>query len=71
MFARTLTHGDHTRQFSIRDAGTGGWELHEERDSQVVRHVRYHDWHRVERARAALELEVADLERDGWTAATA
>jgi len=69
MFAKTLTHDGHTRQFSIHEAGTDGWQLHETQDSRVVRLARYRDWHRVERARRALELQVAHLERNGWTAA--
>jgi hypothetical protein len=33
-----------------------GWEVREERNSQVVTCVLYRDWHRVERALHALEL---------------
>jgi hypothetical protein len=66
MFAKTLTHLGHTRQFTIRNLSGDGWEVHDEQDSRILRHVRYTDWHRVERALAAFELEVAGLERDGW-----
>jgi hypothetical protein len=34
-----------------------GWELKEERDHRVVREAIYTDWHRVERAVRAFELE--------------
>jgi hypothetical protein len=32
----------------------------------VVRLVEYHDWHRVERARRSMTLEVHELEAAGW-----
>ena len=67
MFAKILTHDGHTRQFTIRDAGAAGWEVLEQQDDRVTRDVHYTDWHRVERALAGFELEVALLERDGWT----
>ena len=41
------------RRFTITNAGSAGWEVREEQDSQVIRSVRYTDWHRVERARMA------------------
>jgi len=68
MFAKILTHDGHTRQFTIRDAGAAGWEVLEQQDDRVTRDVHYTDWHRVERALAGFELEVALLEREGWTA---
>src|SRR5437588_274822 len=37
--------------------------------SRVIRWVRYRDWHRVERARAAFALEAALLEESGWNEA--
>jgi hypothetical protein len=68
MFVRILTHGPHTRQFTIRDAGDAGWEVREQQDDRITREVHYTDWHRVERALAGFELEAALLERDGWRA---
>jgi hypothetical protein len=66
MLFMQLARGASTRCFSIRDAGIQGWELTEEQDHRPVRTVRYTDWHRVERAAALINLEVADLERSGW-----
>jgi len=40
-----------TRRYSIA-ATEAGWEVREERDSEVVRKVQLPDWLRVERARA-------------------
>jgi hypothetical protein len=67
MLVMQLARGTSTRQFLIRDTGAGGWELTEERDQTRVRTVKYTDWHRVERAVALIGLEVAGLEREGWT----
>jgi hypothetical protein len=39
--------------------GTVGWDVREEDDSRVVRQTTYQDWHRVERAMHAFELEGA------------
>ncbi len=66
MLVMQLARGTSTLSFSIRDTGTGGWELAEDRDQRRVRTVKYTDWHRVERAAALINLEVAGLERDGW-----
>jgi hypothetical protein len=67
MLLLELARGSSTRSFSIHDARIGGWEFTEERDRTRVRTVKYTDWHRVERAAALISLEVADLERQGWT----
>lgn len=39
--------------------GTVGWDVREEHDSRVVRQTTYQDWHRVERAMQAFELQGA------------
>lgn len=62
-----LARGASTKAFAIREAGMEGWELTEDADFRRVRTVRYIDWHRVERAAALIQREVADLERQGWT----
>lgn len=67
MLVMELARGGRTHNFSIRDAGVEGWELTEDLDRKRVRTVKYTDWHRVERAAALINLEVADLEREGWT----
>ncbi len=49
MFSKSLRYQEQTRRYSIEQTDAG-WEVREERDSAVVKQVRYQDWHRVERA---------------------
>jgi hypothetical protein len=65
MFVLHLARGEQTRQYSIRDA-LEGWTLEKRENARTVRIVRFEDWHHVERAIAAVEGEVAKLEREGW-----
>jgi hypothetical protein len=65
MFTRHLRNADHTRRYSIAET-PAGWEVRKEQDSQVIRRVEYTDWHRVERARRSITLEVNALEAAGW-----
>ena len=65
MFSKSLKNQDQTLRFSI-DATDAGWEVREERDSQVVRTVHYQDWHRVERARRSIAIELDALQQKGW-----
>ena len=69
MFVKELHRGGHTRKFSIRDQGTSGWEVRDEHDDRVLKHVHYSDWHRVERALNMFALTIDDLESKGWSAA--
>ena len=64
-FSKKVQFLDHTRRYSIAETG-GGWEVREERDSQVVRQAQYQDWHRVERARRSITIELNDLRDKGW-----
>jgi len=64
-FTKKLQYLDHTRRYSIV-ATHDGWEVREERDSQVVRQKHYQDWHRVERAKRSIANELADLRTKGW-----
>lgn len=58
MFTREFVAAGQTTRFTItRDAQ--GWEVREERDTTVVKHARYGDWHRVERAMQTFELAQA------------
>jgi hypothetical protein len=66
MYARSFRKAAHTRRFSIRDTGTSGWEVLDEKDSKVLKSVLYDDWHRVERAKAAFALEANQLRDSGW-----
>ena len=65
MFTRSLRNAEHTRRYTIAET-SAGWEVRQEQDSQVVRRVHYHDWHRVERARRSIAHELNELEAAGW-----
>ncbi len=64
-FDKSLRYLEKTRRYSIA-ATDSGWEVREERDSEVVRKVHYQDWHRVERARRNISIELDVLQRQGW-----
>ena len=66
MFSKELRQAGHVKRFSITEAAGVGWEVREESDSEIVRQVHYRDWHRVERAKWRIELQVVDLEQRGW-----
>ncbi len=68
MFAVRLSHADHVRTYSIRAAGTSGWEVRLEEDEKLQRLDHYRDWHRVERTLALFEREVSQLREQGWSA---
>jgi len=68
-FAKSLKNHERTRRYSIETTETG-WAVREERDSEVVRLVEYHDWHRVERAQRSISIELDDLQRQGWSEVT-
>jgi hypothetical protein len=65
MYERRLRQAGHTRRYEILERG-GAWEARALLDSHVVKHARYDDWHRVERARLRFDLEVVSLEDRGW-----
>jgi len=67
MFAKELRNAGHIRKFSIQDAGAAGWEVRDEQDDRVLKHVRYTDWHRVERALNMFNLQIDELESRGWS----
>ena len=66
MFSVSLQRDGHLRRYSISVSGSAGWEVTLEADRQLARHNHYHDWHRVERARAVFDLEVSQLTARGW-----
>jgi len=68
MYEESLTQDGHTRTFRIREGQPTGWEVVEEHDRRVVQARCYSDWHRVERARRAWQLEVQLLRDAGWSA---
>jgi hypothetical protein len=68
-FDKSLKCNEKTRRYSIA-ATQAGWEVREERDSEVVRKVQLQDWHRVERARRSIAIELDDLRKQGWSEAT-
>jgi len=65
MLNRSLRNADHTRRYTIAET-PAGWVVRQEQDSKVVRLVEYHDWHRVERARRSITIEMNELEAAGW-----
>ena len=66
MFLVTLSRADSTRHYSICPAGTGGWEIRVEENSEVRRLDYCRDWHRVERALERFAREASALEACGW-----
>ena len=66
MVSIRIQRGEHVRQYSVRSTERAGWEVRLEEDRRLTRHVRYHDWHRVERALALFRREVAHLTAHGW-----
>jgi hypothetical protein len=64
-FSKSLRKNDHTRRYSIRSTASG-WEVREEQDAEVLRQTQYQDWHRVERARLGITLQLDVLRGDGW-----
>ena len=64
-FTKKIQLLEHTRRYSILSTDIG-WEVREERDSQLVRHATYQDWHRVERAKRSIANELDDLQTQGW-----
>jgi hypothetical protein len=68
MFEKNLHNEGHTRRFAISEAG-GSWVAQTEHDSEVVKRVRYDDWHRVERTMLSFAIEISSLEQAGWVVA--
>lgn len=66
MFSIALRHEHHTRQYAVSPSKNSGWELTRQEDLDRVTRVHFEDWHRVERALAAVRLEVEDLTARGW-----
>lgn len=64
-FEKNLRYLEQTRRYSIAPTNLG-WEVREERGSEVVRQELYRDWHRVERARRSMTLELNELRDKGW-----
>ena len=64
-YVKSLRNQGQTRRYSIA-ATSDGWEVREERDSKVVRTEHYRDWHRVERKRRSIAMELAALRDNGW-----
>ncbi|MGD9904952.1 MAG: hypothetical protein AB7U83_15915 [Vicinamibacterales bacterium] len=65
-FATTLKKDSHIRRYEILP-DANGWRIVEQEDSRVIREAVYTDWHRVERRRRALVIEMTSLRNEGWT----
>jgi hypothetical protein len=66
MFSISLRQADHVRHYSISAADSSGWVVKLEQDREPAKVEHFDDWHRVERALAAVKLEVARLTARGW-----
>jgi hypothetical protein len=69
MFSKELRFAGHVKRFLISGMGRDGWEVRQEQDERVVKQVRYTDWHRVERALGMFNLEIGELQDQGWVVA--
>ena len=70
MFSIALRREQHTRQYAVSPSQPSGWELTLQEDLERVKRVHFEDWHRVERAVAAVKLEVESLTASGWQVET-
>jgi hypothetical protein len=66
MFSIALRHEQHTRQYAVSASQPSGWELTLQEDLERTKRVHFEDWHRVERAVAAVRLEIEELTSRGW-----
>ena len=64
-YVKNLRYEDQTRRFSIAVTDSG-WEVREERGSELVKRQHLSDWHRVERARQSISIELETLRQKGW-----
>lgn len=64
-FEKSLRLQEKTRRYSIATTASG-WEVREERDSRIVRQVQLKDWHRVERERRSISIQLDTLKAYGW-----
>ena len=69
MFSKSLRYHEQTRRYSIAQTDSG-WEVREERDSELIKQVCYQDWHRVERAMRSITIQLNDLQSKGWSEVT-
>lgn len=65
-FSKTFHKGAHTRRYAILP-DVRGWRVVEASDAEVIRDRVVTDWHRVERARRTLTIEMTALRAEGWT----
>jgi len=66
IFARRFSSQGHTRRFSVERDSVIGWAAREEEDKQIVKVMRFRDWHRVEQTIAMFDLKASDLRDQGW-----
>jgi hypothetical protein len=64
-FEKQMRYLDQTRRYYIATTPSG-WEVREERGSEVVRKQHLSDWHRVERVRKSIVVEMNALRAEGW-----
>ena len=64
-FARSVRKADQVRRDVIHST-VSGWEVREERGTEIVRQSCYQDWHRVEHARRTFVIKLSELRENGW-----
>ncbi len=57
MLTTATTPDGRTRRLTILRNDTGGWDIREEIDREVVREINCRDWHRVERCLQVFEMD--------------
>ena len=63
MLTTTTTPDGRTKRLTILRNDTGGWDVREEIDREIVREVNFRDWHRVERYLQVFEIDDTASER--------
>ena len=66
LFTLDLTDGAHRRHFAVERVANLGWQVCEESETEIIRQTTLSDWHRVELAIRAFNVEAAALTRNGW-----
>jgi hypothetical protein len=66
VFSRELTDGAHVHRLDVERTADHAWQIREQRDDVIVRHVTNADWHRVELAISGFSAEAVQLTQRGW-----
>ena len=66
VYARHLSQGEHSRDFTVDLQPSVGWLARDAEDTRTLHEHLYDDWHRVELAIRRFTVEVARLKTEGW-----